>query len=349
MKISTQAFGTFKNQDVSLFVLSNDNGVEIKLTNYGATMTSLVVPEGDKQVNLVCGFDTLEGYFSEKYKANSPYFGCTVGRYAARIKDGKFTLDGVEYTLDTNDGPNHLHGGVEGFDKRLWQAETVENEQEIGVAFTLVSEDGDQGYPGKVNVGVTYWLNNSNEIRIEFKADTNKATPLSLTNHTYFNLSGFKNNIKSHQLKLNASQYLAVDETNVQPGDRAPVENTVWDYRESKAISAVFAETDMGFEHFYVYDKPFGELADVAWINDPESGRSLTVATTEQAGLFYSGVYTSDELCRESGDQFGQFKGFCVEASRFPNGPNIEDSPASITTPSEGFTSTTVFKLGLGE
>lgn len=342
MEISREPFGSVDGVDVELFTLRNNQQVTAKITNYGGIVTSLVVPDASgKLQDIVCGFDTLEGYFSDAYKANSPYFGCLVGRYAARIKDARFSVDGASYSVAANDGTNHIHGGIKGFDKCVWEA-TVDGET---LRLSLVSPDGDEGYPGRVEVAVEYTLNDANELVISYEATPDKATPLSLTNHTYFNLNGFEHDIIDTEAQIDADRLLSVDETNVQLGDEVVVAGSVWDYREPKPFRAVFEEKAMGFETYYIFNKPVNEMDKVARFYDARSGRSLEVLTTEPSMLMYTGFYTSDELKRESGAAFGQFRAFCCETSRYPNGPNIAGSPGSITQAGETYRQHTVFRL----
>ena len=346
MKISSIPFGSVDGQTVDLFTLSNDRGMVVKITNYGGIVTSMIVPDKNGRTeDIVCGFDTLEGYFSETYSANSPYFGCLVGRYAARVKDGTFSINGVDYQIDTNDGPNHLHGGVKAFDKRVWTAEIHESNETVGLDLHLKSPDGDGGYPGNLDVAVTYNLDNNNEFSIEYSATTDKATPLSLTNHTYFNLNAFNGKIVDHKASIAADKFLVPDSSNVPVGEEQMVADTVWDYNQAKPIGDVFTESEMGFETYYVFSKPLNSFAKVAEFSDPQSGRKLEVSTSEPGMLFYTGFYTSDELHRESGAQFGQFKAFCCETSRYPNGPNINGAPDTILLPGAEYKSSTVFKL----
>ena len=346
MNISSSPFGSFDGQAVELFTLSNDLGMVVKITNYGGIVTSMVVPDKrGKAGDIVCGFDKLDSYFSETYTGNSPYFGCLVGRYAARVKDGKFSIDGTDYQLHTNDGPNHLHGGVKAFDKRVWAAEVLEGSEDVGLKLFLKSPDGDGGYPGNVEVTVTYRLNKNNELSIEYSAVTDKATPLSLTNHTYFNLNAFEGKIIDHNASIASNKILVPDSSNVPIGEEQMVAGTVWDYNQAKPIGDVFAESEMGFETYYVFNKPLKSFEKVAEFSDVSSGRVLEVSSSEPGMLFYTGFYTSDDLQRESGAQFGQFKAFCCETSRYPNGPNINGAPGSILLPEEQYNSLTVFKL----
>lgn len=341
MKIQSSLFGNIQDQQVDLYTLENNNGMTVKISTYGATVTSIQTPDKDGTVEeITCGFDTLESYFSEAYKNNSPYFGGTVGRYCSQIKDAKFSLNGEAYELASNCGPNNLHGGAVGFDKKIWEAKTIEN----GVEFSLYSKDLEEGFPGNVEVTVTYTLSDANELKIDYSATPDKDTPLAMTNHTYFNLNGFKSNVECHTAKVNASKKQVWDETGAATGENVSVEGKADDLREPKRIGDVHDAIGDGFEHFYVLDEPNFDLKEFAEVACPKSGRSLTVSTTEVGMLLYTGKYTSDDLKRENGLQYGKYRGFCCEAHRFPNGPNI-DAPKAITKAGEEFTSTTVFKF----
>lgn len=347
LDISKAPFGMIDAQPISLYTLTNDNGVVIKVMSYGAAVTSIVTPDrhGNRS-DIACGFDTLDGYFSEAYKANSPYFGCTVGRYASRIKDGRFSVDGKDYQLATNNAPNHLHGGIVGFDKLVWGEGGVEKADDyVALTLTLVSKDGDEAYPGTLEVSVEYRLDNDNALSIRYLAETDKTTPVSLTNHTYFNLNGFKDTVLDHVLQLSSDKYLEPDDTNVPVGQETSVAGTVCDFNQAKRIGGAFGELPMGFEHYYVFSKPVGTLAKVAQVDEPTTGRTLEVFSSEPGTLVYTGRYTSDDLRRESGDQYGQFRGFCIETSKYPNGPNIAGSPSSVLKPGEVYDDTTIYKM----
>lgn len=347
MKITREPFGEIEGAPVERFTLENDNGVEVKTITYGGTVTSILVPDKEGNVSdIVCGFDTLEGYFSDEYKTNSPYFGCLVGRYAARIKDGRFNVDGNEYQVATNDGPNHLHGGIKGFDKRIWDVVgTSKDSGVVSLTLALNSEDGEESFPGNLKVKVEYRLTNDNELEIRYHAETDRATPVSLTNHTYFNLNGFADNVLDHVVQLHSDRFLVPDETNVPVGEEATVAGTAADFNEPKRIGDAFDELPLGFEHYYAFSKPVGKLDKIAEVVEPTTGRKLEVLSTEPGTLFYTGRYTSDNLKRESGAQFGQFRAFCIETSKYPNGPNIDGSPKSVLRPGETYDETTVYKL----
>lgn len=345
MKIEEQSFGSIEGQPVTQFILTNDHDMVIKIINYGATITSIQVPvEGDMR-EIACGFDSLDDYFSDEYKANSPYFGCTVGRYCSQIKDATFSLDGKAYKLAANAGQNNLHGGKVGFDKKLWKATTVESDNKIGVKMTLHSPDMEEGFPGNVEATVIFMLTHDDQIQISYGATTDKETPLSLTNHTYFNLSGFEETIENHIATVHTDKRLVLDETGAATGDIARLEGKPDDLRGGKRIGDVHDAINDGFEHFYVFDNPAFELRKVASLENTEYGLKMEVDSTEPCMLLYTGKYTSDDLKREDGQQFGKFRGLCCETHRYPNGPNIPGSPGSTTGPEEKFTSKTHFKF----
>lgn len=345
MNVTRQPFGEYQDKKIDQYILKNENGLTIKIITYGATITSMLVPtpQGDL-VEIACGFDTLGGYFSKDYRNNAPYFGCTVGRYASRIKDGRFEIDERNYSLAINDGSNHLHGGISGFDKQVWAAETVEDRDEVGVKMSLNSPDGDEGYPGNVQVTANFRLNNDNELAIHYFAETDKATPLSLTNHTYFNLSGFQDTIENHRVQIYADTFLTPDKTNVPVGKMASVENTPSDLRTEQRLGEAISKLATGFEHYYCFAK-FPTLQKVARFSEPTTNLGLEVSTTEPGMLFYTGYFTSDKLQRESGDQYGRYRGFCCETSRYPNGPNLKNAPDSLTFPGTPYESTTTFRF----
>jgi aldose 1-epimerase len=350
MKITRESFGQVDGRPVELFTLENDHGVAVKITNYGGIVTSIVIPNRNgAPADIVCGFDTLDGYFSEAYKGNSPYFGCIVGRYAARIKDGTFTVDGQQYQVAKNDGPNHLHGGIVGFDKRVWDAEPSEEADASVLRLTLVSRDGEEGYPGAVKVTVEYRLTQGNELKIRYTAQTDRATPLSLTNHTYFNLNGFKDKVLDHTVQISSDRYLVPDETNVPVGDQRSVSGTACDFRTPIRLGDAFEQLPNGFEHYYVFAASDGSVNKVAEFAEASTGRTLEVYTSEPGMLFYTGYYTSDDLAREDGTRFGQFRAFCCETSKYPNGPNISGSPRSILQAGQQYDETTVFKFAWKE
>ncbi|GAA4236495.1 galactose mutarotase [Postechiella marina] len=336
-------FGNYQGEDVKEFSLKNENGVEVKITNYGATITSILVPNSNGDIeNIACGFDTLNGYFGKEYVDNSPYFGGTIGRYCSQIKDSKFSLNGKEYNLSKNCGENNLHGGTVGFDKRIWQAEASGS----SVIMKLYSKDLEEGFPGNVEVTVTFTLTSNNELKIDYSAIPDQDTPLSLTNHTYFNLNAFSSTVESHNAKVNTAKRHVMDDTGAATGEIANITGEADDLTNGKIIGDVHEALGDGFEHFYVFDNADFKLQEVAQITSADSGRSLTVLSTEPCMLLYTGKYTSDAIKRENGEQYGKYRGFCCETHRYQNGPNIDNSPKSITKAGEEFKSTTIFKFG---
>ena len=346
MKLIETKFGELDGMKISQFTLENNTGMTVKVMNYGATITSITIPDKEgNPISIACGFDSFEEYFSENYRANSPYFGCTVGRYCSQIKDSKFTLNGIEYQLAANCGENNLHGGVTGFDKKIWNAETFERKDSVGINFTLKSHDGEEGFPGNVLINLQIQLTNKNEIRFNYRAKTDQATPLSLTNHSYFNLSGFKQNVESHRVKVYTNLLQEMDNSGAATGKILDVAGTINDLQNGSVVGDVHKELGEGFEHFYVFNNPDFKLQKVAEIEEPASERKLEVFSTEPCMLFYTGKYTSDSLKRNDTEKYGKYRGFCFETHRVQNGPNIQGSPKSITNPEEIFESQTIFKI----
>lgn len=344
--VTYRKFGDYEGQAIYQYTLQNANGMQVNIMNYGATITSILIADETGHLkNIACGFDTFEGYFGQSYQENAPYFGGTVGRYASRIKDGKFSLEGKDYTLAVNNGSNHLHGGLTGFDKKVWQAAVVAVDGNNGVEMQLDSPHLEEGYPGNLLVKVLFTLDDQNALSIQYRAKTDQSTPLSLTNHTYFNLSGFENTIENHAATIQASTILVPDNTNVPVGETASVAGTIADLQEGRILSDCFKTMETGFEHFYVFDKPQNELMQVATFKDPTSGTTLEISTTEPGVLFYTGYFTSNDLKRENGEQYGRYRGLCFETSRYPNGPNMPNSLGSITQPNEVFKSQTIYKI----
>ncbi|WP_152285431.1 aldose epimerase family protein [Flavicella marina] len=341
MSIQIVKFGEYEGKTINQYILSNSNGIEVSIMNYGATITSLKVPNSNGNIeNIACGFDTLEGYFDKTYLENSPYFGGTIGRYCSQIKDATFTLNNRNYTLAKNCGDNNLHGGNQGFDKRVWQAKEIKN----GVEMTLLSKDLEEGFPGNVYVKVSFTLSDSNELKIGYSATTDQDTPLSLTNHTYFNLDAFSSNIENHKITIHSHLKQVMDQSGAGTGEITDVVNKVDDLTNGKIINEAHIAMGDGFEHFYIFEDDF-KLKELANIQSDKSGRKLTVFSNEPCMLFYTGKYTSDEIKRENGEQYGKYRGFCFETHRYQNGPNLENSPKSITKAGEEFSSTTVFKF----
>lgn len=345
MKTVAMHFGKLAGKEVQLYTLENDNGMVVKISNYGATITSIVVPnKNGESSEVVCGFDKFESYFSEAYQTNASYFGSTVGRYCSQIKDSKFTLNGKNFELAKIVGENNLHGGKVGFDKKIWKVKPLDVNASK-VEMKLISEHLEEGFPGNVDVAVTFSLTNDNELQIDYQATTDADTPFTMTNHTYFNLSGFSENIEGHTVQIHSDKKQVWDETGAATGENISVAGAPDDLRSGKLIGAVHAAMSDGFEHFYLLEEKGFKLDEVAKIHESNSGRTLTISTTEPGMLFYTGKYTSDDLKRESGQQYGKYRGFCCETHRYPNGPNIPDSPKSILKKGENYKSTTIFRF----
>jgi aldose 1-epimerase len=350
-------FGDVDGAAVYLYTLTNSHGMEVRAMSYGAIIVSLRVPDrGGVSDDVVLGFDALEGYL-----AGHPYFGAIVGRYGNRIAKGRFALDGQTYQLATNNGPNHLHGGVKGFDKVVWEAEPFDRDGQAGVVFTHVSPDGDEGYPGNLNARVTYTLTQANELIVDYSATTSKATPVNLTQHSYFNLAGAgTGDILEHRLTLDADRFTPVDATLIPTGELAPVDGTPFDFRRPTAIGAriggdhVQLKYGTGYDHNWVLNLPSGgstgpALHHAARLEEPKSGRTLDVATTEPGVQFYTGNFLDGTLTGKSGRVYKQRYGLCLETQHFPDSPNHAAFPSTILRPGERYQSKTVFTFGVSK
>jgi aldose 1-epimerase len=335
---------------VEIFTLTNARGIEVRTVPYGAIVVSIKVPDRDGRLDdVVLGFEALDGYVKRH-----PYFGAVVGRYGNRIANGRFTLDGRTYQLATNDGPNHLHGGIKGFDKLLWNAEPFERDGSTGVVYTLSSPDGDEGYPGTLSVRVTYTLTPANELTADYDATTDRPTPINLTQHSYFNLAGEgRGDILGHRLTIEADRFTPVDRTLIPTGELAPVENTPFDFRQPTAIGARIAADHeqlrfgKGYDHNWVLNRSAPGLVHAARLEDPTTGRTLDVSTTEPGMQFYSGNFLDGTITGKSGHVYGQRSALCLETQHFPDSPNHANFPSSILRPGERYQSKTVFVFGV--
>jgi len=336
--------------DIRLYTLSNESGMTVSVTNYGATVTSIVVPDRDGELaDVALGYDSVEGFINA---IDRPYFGSVVGRYGNRIAKGKFTIDGEEYTLATNNGENHLHGGNMGFDKVVWDAEVS---GENSVTFTHHSRDGEEGYPGNLVLSVTYSLTEDNGLKMEYHATTDKATPLNVTNHTYFNLAGEgSGTINNHTLMINASRFTPVDAGLIPTGELRNVKKTPFDFRKAKAIGKDIdveneqLEFGLGYDHNWVLDRKGDDLELAAVLHDPRSGRTLEVLTTEPAIQFYGGNFLDGRLTGKSGKPYHHRNGLCLETQHSPDSPNkpvSKDWPSVILRPGETYETTTIYRF----
>jgi aldose 1-epimerase len=337
------SYGTLNGQSVYLFTLENKNGMVVKITNYGAIITQVLVPDRNgKMGDVVLGYDSLAGYI-----ANNPYFGCIAGRYANRIAKGKFTLDGKEYTLAVNNGNNHLHGGLKGFDKVLWIGSEFSDTSKAGVTMNYFSKDGEEGYPGNLHVAVTYTLDNENSLTTVIEAITDKATPVNLCNHTYFNLSEADTNILGHVLTLYASRFTEVNDELIPTGNLAPVNGTPMDFTTPHVIGERIADVKGGYDHNYVLDHPAGQLSPAALFSDPLTGRQVEVLTTQPGIQFYTGNFLDGSITGKGGKVYRKNFGFCLETQHFPDSPNRPAFPNTILRPGEKYQETTVWKFGI--
>lgn len=342
MGIEKSVYGKTKAGDsATLYTCTNASGLVLRLTDYGATVVSVETPDrSGKVANITLGFKSLDGYLQRH-----PYFGATVGRYGNRIANGKFTLDGKEYKLATNNGPNHLHGGIKGFDAVMWKAEEIKTTNAVGVKFTRQSPDGEEGYPGTLDVRVTYSLSNDNELLMDYQAKTDKATVINLTNHCYWNLAGAgSGDVLKHMLTLAADKYLPIDATSIPLGELAPVKGTVMDFTEPHAIGERIAELKKdekgtrGYDHCYVLRGQEGKLALAARVKDPASGRVMEVYTTEPGIQLYVGNFLGGG---EGEGGYKQHEGFCLETQHYPDSPNQPKFPSTVLKPGQTFKSTT--------
>ncbi len=338
-----RSFGQADGQEVLQYTLKNANGMEVKILNYGGIITDIITPDkqGEKG-NVVLSYDSLSGY----QQKGQPYFGALVGRYANRIANAKFKLDGKEYTLAPNNNGNTLHGGLKGFDKVVWAA-TPAGDSSLQLVYN--SKDGEEGYPGNLQATVVYTLTPDNALQITYKATTDKPTPVNLTNHAYFNLSAGKDStILGHELSLKASRYTPVNDKLIPTGKLDPVKGTPMDFTTAKKIGADIGKVKGGYDHNWVLDKPEGVLETVATLYDPTSGRYMEVATTQPGIQFYTGNFLDGTLTNtRNGQKYVQNAALCLETQHFPDSPNQPSFPNVILKPGETFSQTTVYKFSV--
>jgi aldose 1-epimerase len=333
---------------VTLYTLRNAHGLRADITNYGAIVTRLLVPDREGTVaDVVLGYDSLADYL-----AGSPYFGAIVGRYGNRIAKGTFTLDGVRYHLAVNNGPNALHGGLKGFDKVVWQAEPYADSTEAGLRLHYVSPDGEEGYPGRLDVAVTYALTDDNALRIDYRLTTDRATIHNVTHHGYFNLAGHASgDILRHELMLSADRFTPIDSTLIPTGALEDVAGTPFDFRTPTAIGARIGADDEqirfggGYDHNFVLNGESGTLRLVGRVRDPQSGRVMEISTTEPGIQFYSGNFLDGSNVGKGGARYEHRAGFCLEMQHFPDSPNHPAFPSTVLRPGEEYRSTTLYQF----
>jgi len=345
------AFGELADgTPVELYTLKNANQVEAQITNYGGIIVALKVPDqAGNLADVTLGFENLEGYLS-----GHPYFGAIIGRYGNRIGKGCFSLDGVEYTLAQNNNGNHLHGGLQGFDKVVWKAQIIDTENGQVLQLNYVSQDGEEGYPGTLDVTVTYTLTAENALRIDYQATTDKKTVVNLTNHAYFNLRE-TGDILGHQIQINADRFTPVDAGLIPTGELRPVAGTPFDFRQMKVIGEdIHAEDEQikngnGYDHNFVLNPTDNELNFAAKVVESTTGRILEVFTSEPGLQFYTGNFLDGTLTGKNGVVYAHRTGFCLETQHFPDSPNKPEFPSTVLAPGEVYQSTTVYKFSVVE
>ncbi|MBN1457123.1 MAG: galactose mutarotase [Sedimentisphaerales bacterium] len=347
--ITKDSFGKTKDAEpVDIYTLTNANGLEAKIMTYGGTVVSLKVPDRDGKLgDILLGFDNISDY-----EEKSPYFGCLVGRYGNRIGNAKFSIDGTEYTLAANDGVNHLHGGVKGFDKVVWDAKPFQNADAVGLKLHYLSKDMEEGYPGNLDVNVTYTLTNADELRIDYEATTDKPTVCNLTNHNYYNLAGQGNgDILSHELMINADNATPVGPGLITTGEIKPVKGTVMDFTKPTPIGKGINADDVqivlggGYDHNWVLNKQGNELSLAATVYEPTTGRVMKITTTEPALQFYAGNFLDGTLTGKEGKVYKHRYAFCLETQHSPDSPNKPNFPTTVLRPGEKYKTTTVHKF----
>jgi len=348
-QISRQSFGnTPDGTSVDLFTLRNSRGAEVKILTYGGIVQSFIVPDKNgKMGDVVLGHDNMEGYLKA-----SPFFGCLVGRYGNRIARGKFTLSGKEYTLAQNNGPNAIHGGKKGFDKVVWQPKILATPEGPALALHYVSKDGEEGYPGNLDITATYTFTDDNALRLDYTATTDKDTIVNLTQHSYFNLAG-KGDVLNYEVMIDADKTTPVDSTLIPTGELRPVQGTPFDFRKPTRIGARIDDDDeqlkigKGYDHNWVINKRPGELKLAARVHEPTTGRVLEVLSTEPGLQFYTGNHLDGKIVGKGGWAYKSRDAFCMEPEHFPDSPNHPELPSFVLKPGEVYKNTIIYKVSV--
>ena len=343
--ITKAAFGNTDGKEVSLYTLTNAKGTQVKISNFGGVVTAWVATDKKNQKSsIVLGFDSLSGYL-----AKPPYFGALIGRYGNRIAKGTFKIDTSTYRLATNNGANALHGGNKGFDKVVWDA-TIENDSVPALKLSYLSKDGEEGYPGNLQVNVEYTLTDDDELKIEYKATTDKPTVINLTNHSYFNLTGDVNNtILDHELTVDADHYTPVDTTLIPTGVIASVKDGPFDFKKATKIGLRIDSVAGGYDHNFVLNKTDTSLTKVATVTDAKSGRTLEVFTMEPGLQFYTGNFLDGTIKTSDGKAINKHTAFCLETQHFPDSPNQPKFPSTLLAPGQQYHTITVYKLSVSK
>lgn len=347
-QISKEKFGTANGEDIDLYTLTNRNGMQAKIMNYGGIVVSLKVPDRNRKFDdVVLGFNDLDTYLK-----GHPSFGAAIGRFANRIAKGRFTLNGVEYTLAINNGENHLHGGIRGFDDVVWSAQEMKTPAGPAVRMTYFSKDGEEGYPGNLRVTMVYTLTNRNELRIDYTATTDKDTVINLTHHSYFNLAGEGNgDILTHRLKLNAARFTPTDAGSIPTGELRSVAGTPFNFLTATPIGARIAQNDQqlkfgnGYDHNFVINGRMGMLRQAAVVTEQMTGRVMEVWTTEPGVQLYTGNFLDGSLVGKSGKAYHRRYGFCLETQHYPDSPNKPNFPTTVLRKGATFRSTTIYRF----
>jgi aldose 1-epimerase len=351
--IVKQPFGSVDSVPVDLYTLTNSKGAEMKVMTYGGIVTSLKVPDkAGVMGDIVLGFNDVGGYTGPAYLKANPYFGAIIGRYGNRIGGAKFTVEGTKCVLAANNGPNSLHGGPTGFHKRIWAAKEVKGQGSVGIELTYTSKDGEEGFPGNLAVAVTYTLTDNNELKIDYKATTDKVTICNLTHHSYFNLSGEgSGDILGTEITIPSSKYTPVDSTLITTGELADVTGTPFDFRTATAIGARVNDSNQqlkygkGYDHNWVIDRTGPGLVLCATAYDPKSGRAMDVLTTEPGVQMYVGNFLDGSLTGKSGKVYNFRNAFCLETQHYPDSPNKPAFPSVTLKPGDTYSTSTVYKF----
>ncbi|HEY8562485.1 MAG TPA: aldose epimerase family protein [Pyrinomonadaceae bacterium] len=353
-RVKQDSFGaTADGREAKIYTLTNAKGGEARITDYGATLVSLKIPDrGGRSDDVVLGMDSIDGYTNAAYQKANPYFGAIAGRYANRIAKAKFSLGGTEYKLAANNGANNLHGGRVGFDKVFWTGREVAAAGGAAIEFTYLSRDGEEGFPGNLTAKVVYTLTDDNELKIDYAATTDKETVVNLTHHSYFNLAGAgSGDILNHRLRLFADRFTPIDAESIPTGELKPVADTPFDFREMKPIGADIGAADgqlkngKGYDHNFVVNGEAGVMRPAAVVTEDASGRVMEVSTTEPGIQLYTGNFLDGSLKGKNGASYALRNGFCLETQHFPDSPNRPDFPSTVLKPGETYRSSTVYKF----
>jgi aldose 1-epimerase len=344
MSIRKESFGKTKDgKEVFLYTLENGNNSTVKITEYGGIVTSLLIPDKSGRMDdIVLGFDTLDPYL-----AVHPYFGALIGRYGNRIAKARFQLNGKEHVLAANEGRNHLHGGIVGFDKVVWNGSEMQNDGAVGLRLTYLSKDGEEGYPGNLNCTVTYSFNDKNELSIDYTATTDRPTIVNLTHHSYFNLKGAgSGDILDHQMVIRAEKYTPTDSESIPTGKLKAAAGSAMDFTQPRAIGSRIQEVTGGYDHNYVLsEKAPRALSLAAVVTAPDNGRKMEVLTTEPGIQFYSGNYLDGTIKGKGGKIYSKHGGFCLETQHFPDSPNQPAFPSTVLNPGETYRQQTIYRF----